>query len=248
MKISLVGYFNNGAGGAGTFTIPFISQNGAVINTNTYTVPKKMAISRVSFVSTVGTHAIITRSSHSEDVFHVPALSDSGADYQQAVDLEKMFDAGLVVEGSEGITVQGLVTGNGVMWVFMELDDTTPGKNYRCIRAAGANAASATAPVETGGNVCAALAPTKKYTLCGLYFHSTTPLKISVGMKNGELTDVNAHTALLIGHKFSTMTEKQKLILSGLGSEWQSSFRAYVQCTAADAANVQFFYPIFEVA
>lgn len=248
MKISLVGYYNNAAGGAGTYTIPFISQNGAVINLNSYTVPKKMAISRVAFVSTVGTHGIITRSSHAEDLFHVPALSDTGADYQQAMDLEKMFGAGLVVESSEGITCQGLVTGNGTMWVFMELDDSLTGKNYRCIRAAGANAASATAPVETGGNVCAALAPTKEYTMCALYFHSTTPLKISVGMKNGELTDVNAHTALLIGHKFATMTEKQKLILKGKGSEWQSSFRAYVQCTAADAANVQFFYPVFEVA
>lgn len=247
MHISLVGYYNNAAGGAGTYTIPFISQNGQVINSNTFTVPKDMAISRAAFVSTVGTHAIIARSSHTENPLHIPALSDSGADYEQAVDFEAMIGKGVVVLGSEVLSAQGLVSGNGTMWVFIELDDTISKADFRMVRAAGANAAVAATPTETGANVCTALAPTKKYKLRALYCHSTTPLKVSIGMKDGTLTDFNAHTALLIGHKFSIVNPRQQTTLEGLGSEWIANFRAYIVCTAADAAAVQFFYPLFEV-
>lgn len=240
-------YYNNAAGGAGTYAVPTVMVNGVATANAGWAAPEKVGLVRVMFLSTVGTSGIINRNQHAQHVLTVPVLADTGADYEQHLNFEDMLGGkGIVVEKGETVTLQAVLTGNGVVYAYAEYDSLAQTVDASCLRVAGAAAMVAGIPVETGGNLrAAAFEPNTKYQLHAVYWLSTTAIRVAVGLTAGKLVDGRAHTAVLLGHKMDVLTDRAKTLLTGTGSEWTANALVLASATAADAANTQAGYFLF---
>jgi len=249
MKYLLHFFYNNAAGGASTYAVPLINENGQVVAGNDWTAPEDCAITRVSSVSTVGAYSTIARSAHPGDDLSVPTLADTGADFAQVLDLEKMLGgSGVVVKKNEKLIVTSTLTGNGLTNVVIELDSKVPGGNHRLVQVAGAAAAVADVFTETGGNFRAAavLNPLTTYVPKAVYAHSTTLHQAAIGLANGGLSFIQGHTALLLGHRMTVLARSVQNSMRASGGTYQSQFRWFVKATAADAAAVQRLFMLLE--
>jgi hypothetical protein len=243
-KYLIAGYYNNAAGGAGTYAVPTVLVNGVAVAGAGWSAPEKVALVRCAFLSTVGTSGIINRNSHPQHVLTLPVLYDTGGDYEQHINFEDILDGkGVLVDKGETVNLQAVLTGNGVVYAFLEFDTSVTGVDASCLRVAGAQAMVAGIPVETGGNLrAAAFEPNTKYNLQAVYWLSTTAIRASVGLTSLKLVDCRAHTAVLLGHKMDVLTPSAKKLLSGQGSEWTSNALVFGSATAADAAATQAGY------
>ncbi len=249
MKYLLHFYYNNAAGGAATYATPLINENGQVVAGNDWTAPEDCAIVRVSNVALTGVYATISRNGHPGDDLSVPCLADTGADYSQMLDLEKMLGGkGIEVKKNERLSVTSTLSGNGLTNVIIELDSRVSGGNHRLVQIAGAAAAVADVFTETGANFRAAavLSPLVTYIPKAIYAYSTSQHQSAFGLANAGMSYVPGHTALLIGHKMTVLSPSTQRAMTATGGSYASQFRWFVKATATDAANTQRIFVLFE--
>lgn len=233
------------AAGAGTYAMTLISEDGTVKNQAAFTAPKDMAITRIIPMGANGSYSTMARSAHQADnsVFDHPA--DTLADHTKTIDFMELMGQGIEISANEQLTFTTTVTGNATISLGVELDDTVKKTNARCIRAAGVNAAVALTPTESGGNVATNMNPIAKYRLRAARITSTSiqHVELKLGTNTILVPGVNA---ILTGQGFVKLSDDQASVMTGFGAEWQSTFNAWLTCTAADAANVQFLNMLFE--
>lgn len=234
------------AAGAGTYAAAVISEDGQVKNLAGWTAPRAMAITKIIPMGANGSYSCLARNAHASDDITFMHPSDTLADYDKVIDFYAMLgNHGVEVAANETITMTCTVTGNATINVLVELDDTVPAVNARGIRVAGAAAAVANTPTETGGNVATNLNPNASYRMRGLNFTSTT-IQTAYAMIGGAATALPGANAVVTGQGYATLDARQAAVMTGKGSEFQSTFSLYITATAADAANVQIISIIFE--
>lgn len=250
MKYHLQWYVNNAAGGAGTYNLGLVAENGRVVAQNDWKAPERCAIVKVSSIGLTGIYSTIARNGHPGDDLSVPTLADTGADFEDQLDLEKMLGGkGIIVNSGESITVSSTCTGNGLLNCDIELDTSVPAGNHRLVQVAGANAvAVADVAIETGGNFRAAaiLVPGTRYTAKAVYSLSTTQHFALIGFEKKGMCRIPGHTALLLGHRMYVLPPSAQRMMTETGEYYQSQFRWYVKATAADAANTQRLFVLLE--
>lgn len=233
--------------GAGTYAANMTSENGVVRTAATWRVPKSMALMKVKAMGANGLRFTITRSAHVADTLVFPQLADTLADREKEIDLEKLLDgAGIEFIEGEDVTITVTVGGNASVNLFLEFDESKQRVNVRAPRVAGAAAAVADTPTETGANLRAALGSANKYVLKALLVTSTTiqgaiTRFTPTGQESFESIDTPG--ALVAGAGNYAKLDKP---VSGTGAVFGTDFYLDVVCSAADAANVQDIYGLFE--
>lgn len=236
------------AAGAGTYASNLISENGQVKNLAGWVAPKKMAITKIIPMGAAGDYSVINRSAHQADAITFVHPADTLADYDKEIKIDDILGGqGIVVDANETLTLNNVVTGNATINVLIELDDTIKSVNARGVRAAGANALVANVPTETGGNIPTNFNPNALYRMRASCLKSTS-IQTAYAMLNGHSCALPGSNAILTGQGYSIISKEGCAVLSGSGATWQSTYFQYVTGTAADAANVQLFYFIFETA
>lgn len=235
------------AAGAGAYDAALISENGQVKNQAAWTAPRQMAITKIIPMGANGNFSTLARNAHAADDITFVHPSDTLADYDKVIDILNMFGgkAGIVVDQGESITINTTVTGNATINILIELDDSVTKVNARGIQAAGVNALVANTPTESGGNVPANLNPNVTYRMRGVSLKSTS-IQTAYGMLKGSATALPGSNAILTGQGYSKLDSDQAIVMQGTGAEYLATFGLWVTGTAADAANVQFYYIIFE--
>lgn len=243
--------YNNAAGGAGTYTIPLANEDGNARASNFWTAPKPMGITRVIITGANGNYISMARNAHQADTMQLAQQADTLADLKKTIQLSKILGdgkspKGLEVLGDETLTITATMTGNGVISILVELDDTIPVVNAIGIVQAGVNAAVAYALTPTGANIAAGMDPKKNYRLRGVYFTSTTILGVVLRMKTNYVS-IPGQNAVLTGQGYTKLAAEQANVMVGTGSEYRANYEASILCSAADAAAVQRLHFIFEV-
>lgn len=235
------------AAGAGTYAMTLISENGVARNLTTWRTPAAMGICKVKAMGANGVRYTITRTGHAADTLVFPQLADTLADVNKEIDLEKLLDnAGIELLAGEDVTITSTVSGNATITLVIELDESITRVNVRAPRVAGASAAVAATPTETGANLRAALSASARYTLKALFVTSTTieHLISRFGVKGRELYEaIDTPGALLTGVGNYGKLDKP---VAGTGAEFGTDYALDIMCSAADAANLQDIYAILE--
>lgn len=235
------------AAGAGTYAMTLIAENGVTRNLTTYRTPSAMGICKVKAMGANGVRFTITRAGHAADTLVFPQLADTLADVNKEIDIEKLLDgAGIELTSGEDVSITSTVSGNATITLVIELDDAITRVNVRAPRVAGAAAAIAATPVETGANLRAALSSSARYTLKAIFATSTTieHLITRFTVKGRELYEaVDTPGALLTGVGNYGKLDKP---ITGTGAEFGTDFALDIIASAADAANVQDIYALFE--
>lgn len=234
--------------GAGTYASTLISEDGQVKNLAGFVAPRDMAITKIIPMGAAGSYSCFARNDHPGDDITFTHPADTLADYDKEIDIREMFGgAGIVINKNETLTLTNTVTGNATINVLVELDDTIRRVNARGVRIAGATAFTANVPTETGGNVAANMNPSTEYRLRGCALLSTS-IQTAYAMLKGLSVALPGANAILTGQGYKLLSPEAAKVMSGTGADYTATFALYATGTAADAANVQFYCLIFEVA
>lgn len=246
MKKTLMFSQTNTGGTAATIAMSLISEDGQVKNQAQWTAPKNMAITRLIPIGATGNYSTLSRSSHAADniVFVHPA--DTLADQDKNINIiDYLGGKGIEVLANESITMTSTISNSGTTSVLIELDDSVGAVNARMVRAAGANAAVALTPVESGANIVTGLNPNAKYRMRAFWATSTTIQHVMVKLNNNCIA-MPGKNAILTGQGHTKLSDDQAAAMTGTGAEFTSGFSAWITCVTTDAANVQVFNILFE--
>ena len=233
------------AAGAGTYAANLISEDGQVKNLAGFTAPKDYGITKIIPMGANGSFSTFARSAHQADNLVITHPADTLADYDKEIPIDKMLNAGIIINANETLTLTNTVTGNATINVLVELDDSIAKVNARGIQVAGANAFVANTPTETGGNVPANFNPNVQYRLRGIAFLSTS-IQTAYAMLKGSSVALPGANAILSGQGYSILTPEQAKVMTGTGADWVNTFFLYATGTAADAVGVQSINMILE--
>lgn len=211
-----------------------------------WTAGKAWGIVKVSVMTANALGVRIVRGGHQGDDVTIPCCGDTLADFEQSVDLKDLLDgAGIDVRANEVLNFVSIAGAACTTSIVIELEDNCPRVNVRGLRVAGAAAAVADVPTETGANIRAGLSNDGTYKLKAMLFTSTTIQKVMLRWtKQGEVTNqcIDGSPALAAGAQF----RKLKTPLRGTGATFGTDFFAEILATAADAAAVQDIFALFE--
>lgn len=235
------------AAGAGTYAATLTADNGVARNLAGYTSPKKQAITKVQIMGANATYIDIARSAHQGENLTLMPVADTLADAVKSIDIaDIMGGKGIIVDLNEVLTINVTVSGNATVLVFIELDDKIATVNAKAVRAAGANAAVAATPTDTGGNVPTGMNPNKTYRPRAVYATSTTIQNLTLSLNDSDCISLDGQTAIVSGQGYQKLRDEQAAVMQGTGNVYAQTFKAFITASAADAANVQFIGVIFE--
>lgn len=211
----------------------------------TYTVPSSPGFRSITSIGIQGAdcqYIRIVRSSHPADDIYLPCLAATGAVQNGVIDLVK-HNAAIDIKAAEVITVYGYQDSGGAQIVNAHLTVSTgPGKNLRGIRVAGTAAAVASTLTASGGsNVVAALDPNLSFKLRASFLHSTTMYGATIEGSDKMAIQLPGNTDVGLGIPLHWLPENATV--GGKNQQWITS----VAATAADAANTQYIYLLWEV-
>ena len=246
MKTVLQYTMTTGAG-AGTYAATNVSVNGKTKSQATYVADKNYGITKVQIMGANGSYITVARDGHPGDDLNLIQQADALTDAQKMIDIYELFNQkGITLDKGEGLSMTIAVTANATIDVFIELDDSVSRVNGKAVRVLGSNAAVANTPVETGALVPGGFAPSDVYRGRACYFTSTTIQNMSIGLNNKGLCVQPGQNAILTGQGYTKLDNKQAELMTGTGQEYSATFEAWINATAADAANVQILGMIFE--
>lgn len=230
------------AAGAGTYAAPLISEGGAVKNQAGWVAPKAWGIAKVLISGAAGSFITIQRNSHTADNIVLQQLADTIVDLKKTINIAKILGAAgkptaVEVLQGETIAITATVTGNSTISITLEMDDSLPVVNCRAVRVAGANAAVALTPTETGANIIVGLNPNANYKVRGCYLWSTTAQDYQMQLGNQSIA-LPAQNAILTGFGYTKLDDQQADVMAGSGATFASSFSLWAKCVAADAAAI----------
>lgn len=240
---NVIGFSMTTAAGAGTYAATHNRDGILTKNATYYKASKPQAIVGITIMGANALRIIMYRDGHQADDIYLPAIADTLADLKKKIPIKDLLDnAGIELLANEQLSMDIVVGGNATVNVEIELDDACQRTNVRGVYAAGANALNANVATETGANVVSGLNSNANYKPKATYITSTTMQSAAMGFQGGEIELLETQTAVVSGQPMYKLAS----LPTAKGEKYKTDFVLLALGSAADAANTQVIFVLFE--